>query len=59
MENPQDYQVGQELTVADIFKPGELVDVVGISKGRGFAGAMKRWDFGDFLSPTDTGITGL
>lgn len=48
MENPQDYQVGQELTVADIFKPGELVDVVGISKGRGFAGTMKRWDFAGF-----------
>jgi large subunit ribosomal protein L3 len=48
VENPQDFQVGQELTVADIFKPGELVDVVGISKGRGFAGAMKRWDFGGF-----------
>jgi large subunit ribosomal protein L3 len=48
VENPQDYQVGQELTVADLFKPGELVDVVGISKGRGFAGTMKRWDFGGF-----------
>ncbi|MFZ8859487.1 MAG: 50S ribosomal protein L3 [Thermocrinis sp.] len=48
VENPQDFQVGQELTVADIFKPGELVDVIGISKGRGFAGAMKRWDFGGF-----------
>ncbi|GBC88478.1 50S ribosomal protein L3 [bacterium HR13] len=42
------YQVGQELTVADVFSPGELVDVVGISKGRGFTGTMKRWDFGGF-----------
>jgi large subunit ribosomal protein L3 len=30
---------------ADVFAPGELVDVVGVSKGKGFAGAMKRWNF--------------
>lgn len=28
------------------FVPGQLVDVCGISKGKGFAGAMKRWNFG-------------
>ena len=48
VDNPQDYQVGQKIEVSDVFKPGDLVDVVGISKGRGFAGAMKRWDFGGF-----------
>ncbi|NPA40951.1 MAG: 50S ribosomal protein L3 [Aquificae bacterium] len=48
VDNPQDYQEGQELKVEDVFKPGDLVDVVGTSKGRGFAGAMKRWDFGGF-----------
>ena len=42
------YEVGQELTVTDLVKPGELVDVTGTSKGRGFAGVMKRWDFGGF-----------
>src|SRR5919204_5954264 len=36
-----DYQVGQELT-AEVFEAGALVDVVGTSKGKGFAGSMKR-----------------
>lgn len=40
------YEVGQELTVTDLVKPGDLVDVTGTSKGKGFAGVMKRWDFG-------------
>lgn len=48
VENPQDYQEGQELKIEEVFKPGDLVDVVGISKGRGFAGTMKRWDFSGF-----------
>lgn len=48
VDNPTDYQVGQELKVKDVFSPGELIDVVGISKGRGFTGTMKRWDFGGF-----------
>ncbi len=39
------YQVGQILDVS-LFKVGELVDVVGVSKGRGFAGVMKRHGFG-------------
>jgi large subunit ribosomal protein L3 len=38
------YNVGQTLTV-EIFKEGEFVDVTGTSKGRGFAGVIKRWDF--------------
>lgn len=29
----------------DVFKEGDLVDVVGISKGKGFAGVVKRWGF--------------
>ncbi|BFH71058.1 MAG: 50S ribosomal protein L3 [Paenibacillus dendritiformis] len=36
------YEVGQELK-ADIFAEGEFVDVTGISKGKGFAGVIKRW----------------
>jgi large subunit ribosomal protein L3 len=42
------YQVGQSLT-AELFSPGELVDVVGISKGKGFQGGVKRhgWYGGD------------
>jgi large subunit ribosomal protein L3 len=38
------YELGSQLT-ADVFKAGERVDVIGVSKGKGFAGAMKRWNF--------------
>jgi len=38
------YTVGQEIT-ADVFEAGQLVDVVGTSKGKGFAGVMKRHNF--------------
>jgi large subunit ribosomal protein L3 len=44
LEDIQDYQVGQEIK-ADIFSPGEKVDVTGISKGKGFAGGIKRHGF--------------
>jgi len=42
------YAVGQALTV-EMFAPGELVDVVGVSKGKGFQGGVKRhhWHGGD------------
>ncbi|WP_461665292.1 50S ribosomal protein L3 [Gordonia sputi] len=39
-----EFEVGQELT-AEIFADGALVDVTGTSKGKGFAGAMKRHGF--------------
>ena len=38
-------EVGAEIS-ADHFVAGQKVDVVGITKGKGFAGAMKRWNFG-------------
>lgn len=38
------YEIGQEL-MADQFNPGDIVDVVGTSKGKGFAGAVKRHNF--------------
>jgi large subunit ribosomal protein L3 len=38
------YELGQEIAV-DIFTAGQLVDVVGTSKGKGFAGVMKRYNF--------------
>ena len=37
--------VGAEIT-ADHFVAGQFVDVTGTSQGKGFAGAMKRWNFG-------------
>ncbi|MCK9229937.1 MAG: 50S ribosomal protein L3 [Syntrophales bacterium] len=44
-ETPEDYEVGQELR-ADIFSIGDRVDVVGTTKGKGFAGVIKRHGFG-------------
>jgi large subunit ribosomal protein L3 len=38
----KEYKVGEELKV-DLFKAGDFVDIVGISKGKGFQGGMKRW----------------
>ena len=38
-------EVGAEIT-ADHFVPGQFVDVTGTSQGKGFQGAMKRWNFG-------------
>ena len=38
------YELGQSITV-EIFKPGEHTDVIGVSKGKGFAGTMKRHGF--------------
>src|SRR5437762_2059455 len=40
----QTYEVGQSLTVA-LFEKGEYVDVKGVTKGRGFAGVVKRHKF--------------
>ncbi|MBN2909271.1 50S ribosomal protein L3 [Polycladomyces sp. WAk] len=39
--NPAEYELGQEIKV-DLFNEGEIVDVTGTSKGKGFAGAIKR-----------------
>ena len=44
-DDTSEFEVGQTVGV-DIFEAGEKVDVIGISKGRGFAGVMKRWNFG-------------
>ena len=45
LENPAQAQVGQILTAAEVFKDVKAVDVIGTSKGRGTAGAMKRHGF--------------
>lgn len=41
----ESYEIGQEIT-AEIFKTGDLVDVIGTSKGKGFQGVVKRHGFG-------------
>ena len=43
-ENAEEYKPGQELT-AELFSEGTLVDVTGTTKGKGFAGTIKRWGF--------------
>jgi len=44
VDDISEFSLGQELSV-DRFSPGAFVDVSGISKGRGFAGGVKRWGF--------------
>ncbi len=39
-----EYEIGQLVTV-DMFEPGDIVDIIGKSKGKGFAGTMKRHGF--------------
>jgi 50S ribosomal protein L3, bacterial len=41
LSDTQAYKIGQQLTVA-AFQPGDLVDVTGVSKGKGFQGVIKR-----------------
>jgi large subunit ribosomal protein L3 len=44
-DNIADHKVGDVLTV-EMFTPGQRVDVIGTSKGRGFQGVVKRHGFG-------------
>jgi large subunit ribosomal protein L3 len=45
VDDPDAYKVGQELSVADMFEVGKKADVTGITKGKGFAGVIKRHNF--------------
>lgn len=44
VSDPNAYKVGQVITVEE-FRIGELVDITGFSKGKGFMGVVKRWGF--------------
>ena len=44
VNDPENYSPGILLT-AEMFKLGDIVDVIGTSKGKGFTGVMKRWGF--------------
>jgi large subunit ribosomal protein L3 len=44
VDDPSAFELGQEIR-SDIFQVGERVQVAGKSKGRGFAGVVKRWGF--------------
>jgi large subunit ribosomal protein L3 len=39
------YAVGAEIKVDEVFKVGQMVDVAGVTKGKGFQGTIKRWNF--------------
>lgn len=45
VDNPEEFELGQTIG-PDLFAVGERIDVVGTTKGRGFAGVMKRHGFG-------------
>lgn len=53
MEDVGGYELGQEVTL-NLFKPGDVVDVTGLSKGRGFAGVIKRHGFHGFPASRGT-----
>jgi large subunit ribosomal protein L3 len=45
VDDPSAYEVGQSISAADVFSVGDLVDVTGRSKGRGFSGVVRRYKF--------------
>ncbi len=45
VEDPDAFELGQEITIGDVLAEGQKADVTGISKGKGFAGVMKRHNF--------------
>ena len=45
VDDPDAFEPGQTITIADIFEEGGKVDVTAVSKGKGFAGVMKRHNF--------------
>jgi large subunit ribosomal protein L3 len=45
VESVDDYELGQTVSLTDLFSAGDEVDVSGVSKGKGFAGHIKRHNF--------------
>jgi large subunit ribosomal protein L3 len=45
VDSVDDFEVGQTLSLGDLFTAGDEVDVTGVSKGKGFAGVIKRHHF--------------
>ena len=45
VDSVDDMSVGQTFSIGDLFAAGDLVDVTGVSKGKGFAGVIKRHNF--------------
>ncbi len=55
-EDVSAFNVG-DIIKSDIFSAGEKVDVIGTSKGKGYAGVIKRWNFGRLKETHGTGPT--
>lgn len=51
-EVAEKFEIGQSLKPSDVFEVGQWVDVAGKTKGRGFTGVMKRWNFAGAGSDT-------
>jgi len=45
VSDPGEYAVGQDIALDTVLKAGDLVDIQGISKGKGFQGVIKRYGF--------------
>jgi large subunit ribosomal protein L3 len=45
VDDPSQYEIGQEIKVEEVFEAGAKADVAGVSKGKGFSGVMKRHNF--------------
>jgi len=45
VDDPSQFEIGQEITIAELFREGQKADVTGVSRGKGFAGVMKRHNF--------------
>jgi len=48
LKDGETVEPGQEIRIENVFEKGDLVDITGKSKGRGFTSVMKRWDFAGF-----------
>jgi len=45
VDDVSEFSLGQEFNVSDLFEVGQKIDVAGVTKGKGFAGVMKRHNF--------------
>ena len=45
VDSVDDFELGQTVAIGDLFNEGDFVDVTGVSKGKGFAGQIKRHNF--------------
>ena len=56
LDKAEGYEIGQEFRV-DLFEPGEKINVSGVSKGKGFAGVVKRYHFAGQQFSHGTSVT--